>query len=449
MLAKDIEVIDSKRCLTVPGMHFRTHEGRPMVLHMIREPVRFEGSPALLVTAFDVTEASAAAAERRQLERRMAESQRLEGLGLMAGAIAHDFNNLLVGVMASAEMALADASLSPRARTFLERIGHAANRLAGLTRQMLTYSGRGPANIQAVDVAGLTREMLELVASAISPRIHVEVTLPDLLPPVDGDQAQLGQVVVNLVMNAAEAIGEKEGTIRVSAGREFLDTTRTASLAVRSIRGAMDYLCLEVSDDGPGMEEATRARIFDPFFSTKGKRGRGLGLASVIGIIRAHQGALQVDSAPGAGTRMRVWLPLAKERARADRTHASQRTSQSSKGRRVLIVDDEAMVRETACAVLEAHGFTVLAAQDGTAAVQAAEHARAIDVVLLDMNMPGPAVVETHAALRNLLPDARILLTSGYNEPELLNKLLQDRATQFLAKPFSAKGLCDQISALL
>ncbi|MFT3922074.1 MAG: ATP-binding protein [Myxococcales bacterium] len=451
VLAKDREVLESGRALTVPGQRFRTFEGRHMVLHMIREPVRFGGVPAVMVTAMDVTSASSANAERRQIERRLAESQRLEGLGLMAGAIAHDFNNLLVGVLASADMALVDTSLNERTRGFLQRIASAANRLAGLARQMLTYSGRGPANLQPIDVASLAREMMELVASSIPPTVRVLVDLPEDLPAVAGDHAQLGQVLVNLVVNAAEAIGaDVPGVIRVSARREYLDSNLTASLSVRSLRGAADFLCLEVSDDGPGMDEATRERIFDPFFSTKGKRGRGLGLASVIGIVRAHQGALQVDSVLHEGTRMRVWLPLAQERARIKslrpaRVHASRAAS----GHRVLVVDDESVVREIAVAVLEARGFTVLSAADGTAAIEVAQSAGSVDLVLLDMTMPGPSVDEVHRALRSALPGVRVLLTSGYSEPVVLGKLLEEPGTSFLQKPFSASTLVEQVHALL
>ncbi|HTU58783.1 MAG TPA: PAS domain-containing protein, partial [Polyangiales bacterium] len=265
VLAADREVIDSGRSLTQPGMRFRTHEGRLMVLHVTREAVRFQGQPALLVTAMDVTEVRAALAERRQLERRLAEAQRLDGLGLLAGGIAHDFNNLLVGVLGNADLALLEIEPGSRGHMLVERIQTAAQRLADLALHMLTYAGRTPTNMRAVDLSKVLREMLELTASTVPSHIQVSLDVPEGLPFVAGDSAQLGQVVVNLVMNAAEAIAANTGTIRVSARREFLDNYRNASLTVRSLRGASDHLCLEVADDGPGMDEATRARIFDPF----------------------------------------------------------------------------------------------------------------------------------------------------------------------------------------
>lgn len=449
VLAADREVIDSGRGLTVPGHRFRTSEGRMMVLHMTREPVRFQGSAAVLVTAMDVTSTSTARAERRQLERRLAETQRVEGLGLMAGGIAHDFNNLLVGVLGNADLALLEAESGSRIHKYLRSIRTAAGRLADLAHQMLTYSGRGPTKLQAVDLGAVTREMVELIGSSIPAEIQVALSIPPALPPVAGDVAQLGQVVVNLVMNAAEAIGANAGTIRISARREFLDTDRSASLTVRSIHGAADYLCFEVSDDGPGMDEATRDRIFDPFFSTKLKHGRGLGLASVIGIVRAHQGALRVDSTPGEGTRMRIWLPLAEERARAQPSTARPPNTLRPYGRRVLIVDDDAMVRETAAAILEAEGYTVLAASDGTTAIEVAQNAGIIDAVLLDLTIPGCSAEATHHKLRQVLPDSGILLISGYSEPSVLNKLLDEPRTRFLQKPFSAEALAQGVQSLL
>jgi PAS domain S-box-containing protein len=449
VLAADQAVIDSGRSLTVPGQRFLTRGGRVMVLHMTREPVRFQGVSALMVTAMDVTDSSAAFAERRQIERRLAEAQRVEGLGLLAGGIAHDFNNLLVGVLGNADLALLEVEPSARAYGFLERIRTAAHRLADLARQMLTYSGRSPTSIQPVDLVAVTREMLALVGSTIPTQIQLQLDLPEQLPAVAGDSAQLGQVIVNLVMNAAEAIGAAAGSISISARREFLDSERSASLAVRAIRGATDYLCLEVSDDGPGMDEATRLRIFDPFFSTKGTRGRGLGLASVIGIVRAHQGALQVDSARGEGARMRVWLPLAEERARARTSMLPRANTAVRTGGRVLVVDDEALVRETAAAVLESQGFTVLVSADADAAVEAAQNAGAIDVVLLDLTIPGRSAEAAHRMLREVLPLASILLISGYSEPGVLGKLLEEPRTHFLQKPFSAEALATRVSSLL
>jgi PAS domain S-box-containing protein len=448
VLAKDREVLESGRSLTVPGQRFRTRDGRLQVLHMTRERVRFRAEPAVLVTALDVTEAHAAAAERRKLERRMAEAQRLEGLGLMASGIAHDFNNLLVGVLGNAELALSELTAESRAYGFMERVRLAAERLAGLARQMLAYSGRGHVRMQPVDLTPLIREVLELSASSVHSGIRVEVSLLEKLPPVDGDPAQLSQVIMNLVINAAEAIGAGTGTIKLTARSEFLDSDRCANLAVRSIRGAMDYLCLEVSDDGPGMDEATRERIFDPFFSTKGLRGRGLGLASVIGIVRAHQGALHVDSQLGVGTRMRVWLPLARERARLQSSNAPE-TAQLAAGLRVLVVDDEVIVRETTRAMLEARRLEVHTEANGPAAVAAAKRAGKLDAILLDVDMPGQAAGDTFRTLRGLLPETPILLTSGYGESETLSGLLKEPATHFLEKPFSAKQLVARLQVLL
>jgi len=449
-LELDREVIDSGRSLSVPGQAFTTFEGRSMVLHVTREPVSYRGESAVLVNAHDVTVLSTAAAERRKLERRMAESQRLEGLGLMAGGIAHDMNNLLVGVLANAEMALRSIDEEHEARGFVERVKLAAERMAGFAKQMLAYTGRDHIQIVPLDLAKLTRESIALLASNVPPHIFLDCALPAGLPEVQGDATQLSQVIVNLIMNAAEAIGDRAGTISVNVRAEFLDNDRTSSLAVRSVRGATDCLCLEVKDDGPGMDQATRNRIFDPFFSTKGQPGRGLGLASVMGIVRSHQGALQVDSEPGKGTRMRVWLPLSSERQRTSRAPALERNQavDDVRGYNVLIVDDEPLVRDTTGSVLRAHGLHVHFAADGVEAVTTAARLPQIDLVLLDMNMPGTPLRDTFHALRTALPKSKVLLTSGYNDPNILRDLLAEPGTAFLQKPYVIDELLQRCAAL-
>jgi two-component system, cell cycle sensor histidine kinase and response regulator CckA len=446
-LALDREVIDSGRSLSVPGQVFVTHEGRKMVLHMTREPVRYRGEPCVLVNAHDVTDHSTVSAERRKLERRMAESQRLEGLGLMAGGIAHDFNNLLVGVLTNTELALRDMADEHAARGFVERVKLAAERMAGFARQMLAYTGRDHVLVSPIDLAKLTRESISLLASNIPSHIFLDCALPSALPEVQGDATQLSQVIVNLIMNAAEAIGDKPGTISVNLRRERLDNDRTSSLAVRSIRGTAECLCLEVRDDGNGMDQETRNRIFDPFFSTKGQPGRGLGLASVMGIVRSHQGALQVDSELGKGTSLRVWVPLSSERQRTSRAPAPT-SKPDVRGYSVLVVDDEPLVRDTTGSVLRTHGCVVSFAADGVEAVTLATRLAHIDLILLDMNMPGTPLRETFRALRSSLPNCKVLLTSGYNDPAVLRELLEQPGTAFIQKPYVIEELLQRCASL-
>lgn len=444
----DREVIDSGRALSIPNHAFVTHEGRNMLLHVTREPVLFRGEACTLVNAHDVSDVRNAAAERRKLERRMAESQRLEGLGLMAGGIAHDFNNLLVGVLTNTEMALRHIEDDSAAHSYIERVKLAAERMAGFARQMLSYTGRDHVQVVPLDLARLTRESIAMLASNVPSHIFLDCSLPTDFPDVQGDATQLSQVIVNLIMNAAEAIGSRPGTISVSVRKEFLDADRTSSLAVRSVRGATECLCLEVKDDGPGMDQATRNRIFDPFFSTKGKAGRGLGLASVMGIVRAHQGALQVDSELGQGTRMRVWIPLSSERQRSNRAPAAPVLKSEVRGYSVLVVDDEPIVRDTTGSVLQAHGCKVHFAADGVEAVTTAARVTHIDLVLLDMNMPGTPLRETFHALRTALPKCKVLLTSGYNDPAVLRDLLEEPGTDFIQKPYVIDELLQRCANL-
>jgi two-component system cell cycle sensor histidine kinase/response regulator CckA len=447
ILAIDQEVIDSGTSHVEPSAVFQTHDGRPLQLFVFRIPVRFEGKPAVLVAAWDESGSAKIAGERALLERKLAQTQRLEGLGLMAGGIAHDFNNLLVGVFANADLALREVGDDSRAGLYIGRLKSAAQRLADLSRQMLAYSGRGHVERERLDVGHVVAEISELLHASIPPQVELTVSVPEDLLHVNGDRAQLTQVIMNLVTNAAEAIAARSGNVRIDVRNEYFDSARFAGLAVRPRREATDYICIEVSDDGPGMDHATRDRIFDPFFTTKAE-GRGLGLASVLGIVRAHHGALNVDSTPGQGTRMRVWLPPA-DRLLKPRPQPQPLRSSRPPGQRVLIIDDEPVVREATSSLLETYGFEVLTAADGQIALALLEQAGKLDAVLLDMTMPGPNASDTHRALRRSLGSIPIVLCSGFNDPDVLDDLLGRPDTSFIQKPYSPEQLLQCLDTVI
>jgi len=448
--AQDREVIDSGKPAVLEEYKFRAFDGKAQTLYISKVPVDFAGQQAVMVVVFDLSRTREIMDERSKLERKVLETQRLESLGVMAGGIAHDFNNLLVGVMANADLALAKTAAGSDAVRYLDRVKVAAQRLAALSRQMLAYSGRGRFESELIDLSTVTDELLQLLEASISKSVNVEMALGAGLPLVHVDPAQIRQVIMNLITNAAEAIGARTGTVHVSAAAGRFDPVAYPKLTLGAELAADEYVCLTVRDDGEGMSRQTLKRLFDPFFTTKSS-GRGLGLAAVLGIVRAHQGALEVTSSPGAGTTFRVWLPVAR-RAQRDapaRVLAASEVPGLQLGKRVLVVDDERVVREAASAVLEAYGFDVETAESGDHAISAMSRASHIDAVVLDMTMPGRNINDTYAGIRGVRAGIPIVLTSGFTEQEVIDNLLTHDATAFMQKPFSAKDLVDKLCALM
>ena len=399
--------------------------------------------------AHDVTERKRAEAQQRRLERRVQHAQKLESLGLLAGGIAHDFNNLLVSVLGNADLALRDmAKLSP-GRPRVEEIKKAAIRASELTGQMLAYSGRGQFVVEPVDVSELVRETGHLLKVSISKNAALRYELADDLPAVEADAAQIRQVVMNLITNASEAVGEEGGTITVrtgiiEVGREYLAATDLGDGLPEG-----PYLFLEVSDTGRGMGRETRARLFDPFFSTK-FTGRGLGLAAVLGIVRGHKGAIRVYSEPGEGTTFKVLLPITERLAgKAPRAAPDGRAEWRGSGT-VLVIDDEPTVRNVARMMLERAGLTVLTASDGEAGVELfSEHRDEIDAVLLDLTMPRMNGEETLRRLRRIRKDVPVILSSGYNEQDVTSRFTGDGPAGFIQKPFELEVLVGQFRRVM
>jgi PAS domain S-box-containing protein len=403
-----------------------TKDGRTVSGHLTVGVVRDDdGRPLHLITQVeDVT-------EQKRVEEQLRETQRLESLGLLAGGIAHDFNNLLVGVLGNASLLLAELPADAPVRPRVESIQLAAERAAALTRQMLAYSGRGRFALEAIDLSRETDELRQLLAGALPRQVDVRLDLARGLPRLHGDASQIRQVVMNLITNAAEAI-DGSGTVVVKTGIVRADRALLGQYRFADDLPAGPYLSLEVSDDGAGMSDATLARIFDPFFTTK-FTGRGLGLAAVLGIVRGHGGALRVRSEPGGGTTFHVLFPALPVEPDAAAARAPGT---------VLVVDDEEVVREVASAILVQAGRSVLTAATGEEAVRiVGERGEEIGLLLLDLTMPGLTAEETIAQVRALLPEVAIVLTSGYTEIAIGDRLRAFGAVEFLQKPWSAGEL--------
>ena len=392
----------------------------------------------------EMTERAAAEEARRAIEAKVLEVQKLESLGVLAGGIAHDFNNLLVAIMGNAGLALLDLPEGSPARASIIDVEIASRRAGELARQMLAYSGRSRFQVEPVEVSELVRELLALLQVSIGKGVVLKLHLPDDPVVVDADAAQLRQVVMNLVINAADAIGTRSGTVTIRVSRLEATAEYLADVHPEAGLEPGHYAAIEVADTGTGMDQATQARIFDPFFTTK-FTGRGLGLAAVLGIVRSHHGALRVYSEVGHGSTFRALLPLSAtsptpKRAPADDWHGSGT---------VLVVDDDPMVRSVARRLLESSGLTVHVAAGGREAVERVAGApHAVDAVLLDMTMPELSGPEVFGLLRAIRADLPVVLMSGYHEDELPPDVGAG-ISGFIQKPFTPADLATRIRSAL
>lgn len=386
-------------------------------------------------SCYDITDRKRAEEERRNLEGKIKQTQKLESLGVLAGGIAHDFNNLLTGILGHADLALMELLPDSPAYDSIGHIETAARRAAELTKQLLAYSGKGRFVVSPVNLSTLVEEMGHLLEVSISKKCLIKYQFAVDLPAVDADATQLRQVAMNLIINASEAIGGQSGAITVRTGTVACDRAYLAKTYLDENLPEGTYVFLEVADTGCGMSEATRARIFDPFFTTK-FTGRGLGLAAVLGIVRGHRGAIQVDSEPGRGTTFRVLLPASAHRAAAPDTVRIKAPSWRGSGT-VLVVDDEDTVCRLATKMLEKAGFTVLTAADGQEGVEVfAEHADEIRAVLLDVTMPRMDGREAFHKLQALRPGIPVILSSGFNEQDATHHLEGSGLVGFVQKPY-------------
>ncbi len=386
--------------------------------------------------------------ERRQLETQMWQNQKLESLGLLAGGIAHDFNNLLTGIMGHTSLALLDLPPNHQLQPHLAAIDQASQRAAELCNQLLAYSGRGQRSREAVDLSALVREMASLLRLPTSRggQVTIHYRLAPNLPPVMVEASQIRQVVLNLLTNAIEAIGENAGSVTLMT--DVIDLS-AADIRRRKLSQPLApgrYVTLTVTDTGVGMDEATQRRIFDPFFSTK-PRGHGLGLAAVQGIVRRHNGAIAVESTPGLGSTFTVYLPATNETAPVTTREVAAPVRVNGTA---LIVDDNGSVRATLSRILERAGMiTVEAANGHTALTLLTDSALSIDIVLLDLAMPGMNGLELLSNVRQRLPHLPVLLMSGNVEQVTTATFPLDHYTDFLPKPYRANDVMARIAALI
>jgi len=408
--------------------------------------VAIDGQTRFLNVSRDISERIEHERAQRDFAQRTEQARRLESLGVLAGGIAHDFSNLLTPILGEANLALMDLPEGSPLHARLERIARSARRAADLTKQMLAYAGADAVEMEVLELSKLMDEVPQLIETLLSAEIEIEYELTVGLAPVEANAAQLLQVAMNLLSNAAEALGDKGGKITVRTGRMDLRDGAPHRFSYGSL-AAGEYVYMEVEDDGCGMDEETRARIFDPFFTTK-FTGRGLGLAAVLGIVRAHGGALDLDSETGRGTRFRTLLPVWKGGA-APRSSREARNDAELTGT-VLVIDDDEAVVDIATETLRRAGLEVLGTTDASSGVELfRQHADEIRLVLLDRAMPGVSSESVFRDLRGIRADVSVLLISGYSHSQIATEFASEELAGFLQKPFLPEDLIARIGELL
>ncbi len=407
-----------------------------------------EGKPLIAAGAIlDVSERIRAHEKQERLQAQIQQAQKTESLGILAGGVAHDFNNMLTGMLGGAELALMDLGDDASVREHLEHVRATAQQASELCRQLLAYSGKGRFVVQAVDISRLVEDMRHLLEVSVSKNANLRFEAGRDLPPVEADASQLRQIVLNLVINASEALEGHGGTISIATGKMECDERHLAAVWHEEQLPPGEFAWLEVSDTGTGMDADTRTRIFDPFFSTK-FAGRGLGLAATLGIVRGHGGAIKVCSEPGQGSTFKILLPAGTRSAAAVMPTSGGEGSGWRGSGTVLLVDDEQAVRQVGTRMLERLGYTVLAARDGREGVDTfALHADDIDLVLLDMTMPRLSGEEAFQEIRRMSSEVRVVLMSGYNEQDAVRRFSGQGLAGFIQKPLSMDLLREKLRA--
>lgn len=391
----------------------------------------------------DVTDRKNDAQEKINILRKLQTTQKLESMGLLAGGIAHDFNNLLTGIHGHAGLLRLGSEAYPELLTHISEIEQTAQRASELCQQMLDYSGHNRHEDQRLDLNSTIKQTLPLLRHSIQKKAKLNFEPVDNLPAVTGDPTQLRQVLMNLVINASDALTGSHGIIRVHTGVMRADKRYLESTIYDDNLPEGDYAFVEVSDNGAGMTEEVRAKIFDPFFTTK-KKGRGLGLATVIGIIRSHGGAIKIHSEPNQGTIFRVLMPVCDKPVEQYPEDEQTGWNWRSQGK-VLVIDDEETVRTVSARILEALGFDPVMASNGREGMDKFRTAAAdYKLVLTDYSMPVMDGVETYQRLKKMRHDIPVVLMSGYWEEKATHKFGEDLAG-FVKKPFSPEQLRDQI----
>lgn len=387
----------------------------------------------------NITERKRAAEERSRLEQQMLHAQKMESLGVLAGGVAHDFNNILMAIIGNVDLSLMKIEEASPITANLRNIEKAAMRAADLAKQMLAYSGKGKFVIEKLDLNRLIEKLHPILEPSLPTNAVLILKLHKPLPMIEADANQMRQIVMNLFMNAVEALGENGGEVTISTDdlEQDRESLKDALLGEAIAEGR--YVLLEVIDTGCGMEKEVLDKVFDPFFTTK-FTGRGLGLAAVHGIVRGHKGGIRITSEPGKGSIFQVLLPTSEPPPVEVSVPEQIENGWSGKGR-ILLVDDEEVVRTVASELLKELGFTPVVAGSGAEAIETFKNNKDLLAVILDLTMPGMDGEECFRALRGIDPEVKVIMSSGFSEHEVVQKFAGEELAGFIQKPYTLKTL--------
>ncbi len=426
-------------------------DGHILCLEIQIQHVYLGTAGRLIVTVRDIHERKQAEQERQRFERRLQETQRLERLGLLAGGLAHDFNNLLAAILGNMELAMMALPEDSIAREDIQAAILSTKGAADLVQQMLDYAGKGRFLVEPVDISVIIRDSMQFMHVSIAPNIRVHTHLAETLPRIDTDATQIRQVIMNLVINASESLQNRPGTIDITTGILDSQNIPPAPLYPNETLPPGPYVFIEVTDTGPGIPAEIRDRIFDPFYTTK-FIGRGLGLPVVLGIMRSHKGAIQVESLPGHGTTFRVFFPEAHLPAQAARpaTPGPAPVDWSGGGRLMLLVEDDPTVLDTGAKLLSGLGFKVLCASDGQHAIHLFRaQAANIAGIILDLTLPHIDGAHALTEFRAIRANVPVIVSSGHSESVVMERFAGLKLDGFLPKPYTLEGLRNTLCQVL
>ncbi len=409
----------------------------------------YHGQPyKSLGTVQDITKSVIAQQEKENIQSKMEHVQRLESLGVLAGGIAHDFNNILTAILGNAELAQSKLSTASPIHDYIGNITLASHKAADLCKQMLAYSGKGQFVIKPVSLSVLIEEMEQLLNVSIAKNIVLRLDLSPQIPAIDADITQIQQVIMNLIINASEAIGSHSGAISLSTGVMRVDQQYLSETFLDEDLKEGQYVYLEVSDTGCGMSPDIQSKVFEPFFTTK-FTGRGLGMAAILGIVRGHHGAIKVYSEENKGTTFKILFPSSQHTALPLTLKDKDANLWHGEGC-ILIIDDEETIREVAASMLKDMGLKTLQAADGIEGIAMfREHKDNITAVLLDMTMPRMGGEDTYSELCRINPKIKVILSSGYTEHDATNRFAGKGLAGFLQKPYTPKQLAEKLADIL
>jgi len=425
----------------------RDEEGNDHWVSANAAPIRdAEGQVTAGIVIFhDITDRKQAEEDRLNMEKQLLHAQKLESLGILAGGIAHDFNNILTSIVGNADLALMRINKESPVIDNLHKIEQAAARAADLAKQMLAYSGKGKFIVESLDLNLLLEEMVHMLEVSISKKAVLRLNPTQYLPTVEADATQIRQIVMNLVINASEAIGDKSGVIAVTTGCMECDSNYLKNVWLDENLSEGLYVYLEIADSGCGMDKDTLAKIFDPFFTTK-FTGRGLGMAAVLGIVRGHKGSIKVYSEPNKGTTFKILLPASQK---ATEIFYSESHNDDWRGQgKVLLVDDEENVRGIGAEMLKELGFSVITADDGRQAVEQFKKEPDIAFVILDLTMPHMDGEQCFRELRQIKSDVKVVMSSGFSGHEVAQKFMGKGIAGFIQKPYKFSVLKETIQKI-